>query len=85
MIVKAKKINAFADSDIGGNPAGLVLNSPHLTPEQMTFVTRTLKVSETAFVFPSKKADIKNVFLHLMLKLSYVDMQQLQLFIQWQS
>ncbi len=62
MNVLVKKINTFTDSDDGGNPAGLVLNSPELTDKQMAFITRTLKVSETAFVFPSKRADIKNIF-----------------------
>ena len=55
----AKKVNAFTDSVDGGNPAGVVLNSPQLTEKQMAFVTKFLKVSETAFVFPSKKADYK--------------------------
>lgn len=62
MNVLAKKINAFTDSKEGGNPAGLVLDSPNLTAEQMSYITRTLKVSETAFVFPSHKADFKNIF-----------------------
>lgn len=62
MNVLVKRINAFTDSDNGGNPAGLVLNSPNLTDKQMAYVTRTINVSETAFVFPSKKADFKNVF-----------------------
>jgi len=55
----AKKVNAFTDSVDGGNPAGVMLNSPQLTEKQMAYVTKFLKVSETAFVFPSKKADYK--------------------------
>lgn len=59
MKISVKKVNAFTDSLKGGNPAGVVLNSPDLTDEQMAYITKQLKVSETAFVFPSKKADYK--------------------------
>jgi PhzF family phenazine biosynthesis protein len=59
MKVKAKIVNAFTESLDGGNPAGVVLNSPELTDKQMTYITKQLKVSETAFIFPSKKADFK--------------------------
>ncbi len=55
--VIVKKVNAFTDSKNGGNPAGVVFNSPDLTPEQMSKVTKELNVSETAFLFPSKEAD----------------------------
>lgn len=56
------KVNAFTESFDGGNPAGVLLASPDLTDEQMMCVTTELAVSETAFVFPSKKADYKVVF-----------------------
>jgi PhzF family phenazine biosynthesis protein len=59
MKVKAKIVNAFTDSTECGNPAGVVLNSPDLTDKQMAEITKELKVSETAFVFPSSKADFK--------------------------
>ncbi len=50
--VIVEKVNAFTDSLDGGNPAGVVLNSPlDLSDEQMIFITRSLEVSETAFVF----------------------------------
>lgn len=58
-MIKVKKVNAFTDSINGGNPAGVLLDSPDLTDEQMIFITKQLGVSETAFVFPSKKADYK--------------------------
>jgi trans-2,3-dihydro-3-hydroxyanthranilate isomerase len=54
-----KKVNAFTDSINGGNPAGVALNPPKLTPEQMKKISKKLVVSETAFVYPSKKADFK--------------------------
>ena len=62
MKVKVKRVNAFTDDINGGNPAGVVLDSPELSEEQMAFISKKLKVSETAFVFPSSKADFKNRF-----------------------
>ncbi len=59
MKINVKKVNAFTESLEGGNPAGVVLDLPDLTDEQMKHVSRVLSVSETAFVFPSKKADYK--------------------------
>jgi len=59
MKINVKKVNAFTESLEGGNPAGVVLDSPDLTDEQMKHVSKVLSVSETAFVFPSKKADYK--------------------------
>jgi len=59
MKIKVKKVNAFTDSVDGGNPAGVALNSPDLTDKQMLYISKVLKVSETAFVFSSVKADFK--------------------------
>ena len=59
MKISVKKVNAFTESPEGGNPAGVVLDSSDLTDEQMKYVSKTLKVSETAFVFPSENADYK--------------------------
>jgi trans-2,3-dihydro-3-hydroxyanthranilate isomerase len=59
MEIKALKVNAFTESLHGGNPAGVVLDSPFLTDEQMKQVSKELSVSETAFVFPSNVADFK--------------------------
>ena len=59
MTIRVKKVNAFSDSINGGNPAGVVLNSPDLTDNQMKDISRKLNVSETAFVFPSETADYK--------------------------
>lgn len=53
------KVNAFTESLRGGNPAGVVLDSPDLTGEQMKHISKELAVSETAFVFSSKLADFK--------------------------
>lgn len=57
MKLLVKIVNAFTESIDGGNPAGVVLNSPELTDKQMANITKKLNVSETAFVFPSNKAD----------------------------
>jgi len=62
MEVKVKRVNAFTDNINGGNPAGVVLDSPDLSEEQMAYISKKLKVSETAYVFPSSKADFKNRF-----------------------
>ncbi|OGS40727.1 MAG: hypothetical protein A3K77_04400 [Euryarchaeota archaeon RBG_13_31_8] len=59
MKIKVKRVNAFTDSVDGGNPAGVLLNSPDLTDKQMAYISKILNVSETAFVFPSTKADFK--------------------------
>ena len=53
------KVNAFTESLKGGNPAGVVLDSPDLIDEQMKHISKELVVSETAFVFPSNVADFK--------------------------
>jgi trans-2,3-dihydro-3-hydroxyanthranilate isomerase len=57
MIVK--KVNSFTENLDGGNPAGVVIDTPELTNYQMIYITKTLSVSETAFVFPSKVAAYK--------------------------
>jgi len=59
MKIFVKKVNGFTDSKSGGNPAGVLLNSPELTDSQMAFITKFLNVSETAFVFASNIADYK--------------------------
>jgi len=59
MKVLVKKLNAFTNSLKGGNPAGVLLDSPHLTDKKMAHISEILNVSETAFVYPSKDADYK--------------------------
>ena len=59
MKIKVKKVNAFTDSPKGGNPAGVLLDSPDLSDKHMANISKELQVSETAFVFPSDKADYK--------------------------
>ena len=57
--MKVKRVNAFTESIHGGNPAGVVLDPIKLTEKQMKDISKRLAVSETAFVFPSNKADFK--------------------------
>ena len=57
MIIKI--VNAFTDLIYGGNPAGVVLRPSKLTEKSMKRISRKIKVSETAFVYPSKIADFK--------------------------
>jgi len=63
MKINVKKINAFTDKKSGGNPAGLVLlDSLDLSEKQMSYVSKVLKVSETAFVSPGLNSDYKVLF-----------------------
>jgi PhzF family phenazine biosynthesis protein len=59
MKIHVKKVNAFTESVKGGNPAGVVFDSPKLTDKQMKHVSKVLKVSETAFIFPGEKAEYR--------------------------
>ena len=59
MEINAIKVNALTDLKNGGNPAGVVLNSPLLSEEKMANISEILGVSESAFVFASKLADYK--------------------------
>ena len=55
----ARIVNAFTDQITGGNPAGVVTNPKNLNEIKMIEITKRLKVSETAFVYPSEKADYR--------------------------
>jgi len=59
MIVTAYKINAFAKTKNGGNPAGVVIDEVNLTDNEMKKVAMILGLSETAFVTKSDVADYK--------------------------
>jgi PhzF family phenazine biosynthesis protein len=55
-------LNAFAKSEKGGNPAGVVLDADKLTDEQMQKIAKKVGFSETAFVKKSEKADFRVQF-----------------------
>jgi PhzF family phenazine biosynthesis protein len=57
--VDAYKVKSFTDNVKAGNPAGVVFESKDLDDNQMKKISEILNVSETAFVYPSEKADYK--------------------------
>ena len=59
MKVKVYRINVFAKSIEGGNPAGVVLNADALSKEDMKKIASIVGFSETAFVMKSECADFK--------------------------
>lgn len=59
MKINAYKINAFAKTIQGGNPAGVVMGAEVLTEADMKKIARILDFSETAFVMKSDSADFK--------------------------
>jgi PhzF family phenazine biosynthesis protein len=62
MKIEVPIVSAFVDSDAGGNPAGVVLNAEQFSSEQKQIIAAAVGLSETAFVSPSKFADIKLEF-----------------------
>lgn len=62
MEVKVYMLNAFAKTDNGGNPAGVVLDADSLSAHDMQKVAEKVGFSETAFVKKSNNADFKVVF-----------------------
>lgn len=59
MDIQVQIVNAFTDSGIGGNPAGVVIDADELTAEQKLIVAAKIGLSETAFVSSSKSATFK--------------------------
>lgn len=59
MEVTVYTLNAFTKESNGGNPAGVVLDSDHLSEDQMKFIAKEVGFSETAFVQQSSLADFK--------------------------
>ncbi len=57
MEIKVYKINAFAKTEEGGNPAGVVVNADGLSENDMKKIAGILGLSETAFVMKSDVAD----------------------------
>ena len=53
------QVDAFTEEPFSGNPAGVVLDADGLTDNMMKKITREMNLSETSFLLPSKKADIK--------------------------
>lgn len=57
--IRIKQVDAFSDSPFGGNPAGVVTDGDGLDERTMGLIAREMNLSETAFVFPSDRADFK--------------------------
>jgi PhzF family phenazine biosynthesis protein len=57
--VEIHQVNAFTDERFSGNPAGVVFDAEQLEEQIMKKIARELNLSETAFIFPSDKADLK--------------------------
>lgn len=53
MKLSVKKVDAFTETPLTGNPAGVVARADGLTPEQMQGIAREMSVPETAFVLSS--------------------------------
>ena len=53
MKISIKQVDAFTETPLTGNPAGVVLNADGLTDQQMQTIAREMSVSETAFILPS--------------------------------
>lgn len=59
MDIKVYTLNAFAKTENGGNPAGVVLSADTLSPADMQKISAKAGFSETAFVKKSEIADFK--------------------------
>ena len=59
MEIKVYTLNAFAKTDNGGNPAGVVLYADSLSVDDMQKIAAKVSFSETAFVKKSSNADFK--------------------------
>lgn len=57
MDIKVYCLNSFTHNNLGGNPAGVVLNADNLTPQQMRYIATQVGYSETAFVSADVECD----------------------------
>jgi PhzF family phenazine biosynthesis protein len=53
------QVDAFTRQPLQGNPAGVVPFGRGLSEDEMVAVAREMNVSETAFVLPSREADVR--------------------------
>lgn len=60
--IRVYTLNAFAKTDNGGNPAGVVLDADFLSIDDMQKIASKVGFSETAFVRKSDNADFKVSF-----------------------
>lgn len=57
--ISAQIVNGFVAGEIGGNPAGVVLDADHLSDADMISIAAKIGYSETAFVSKSEDQDFK--------------------------
>lgn len=51
--INIKQVDAFTDTPLMGNPAGVVLQAQGLSDQQMQAIAREMAVPETAFILPA--------------------------------
>ena len=59
MSVTLYRVSAFPYQGTGGNEAGVVIETEHLSDNDMLTIAKRVNYSETAFLLPSDKADFK--------------------------
>ena len=62
MDVQVTVVNAFTDNGLGGNPAGVVLDTDNLNIQQKQSIASQIGLSETSFVSSSSSAEFKLEF-----------------------
>ena len=53
------QVDAFTTTPLQGNPCAVLPDARGLSAAEMQAITREMNLSETAFVFPSDKADFR--------------------------
>jgi len=54
-----RQVDVFTSETFCGNPAGVVPEAKELTDKEMQLIAREINLSETAFILPSDKADLR--------------------------
>ena len=55
--IAVKQVDAFTETPLTGNPAGVVVDASALTEQQMQIVAREMALSETAFILPPTRSE----------------------------
>ncbi|MDT8307371.1 MAG: PhzF family phenazine biosynthesis protein [Anaerolineae bacterium] len=59
MILPFMQVDAFTATPLQGNPCVVVFDADELAAAQMLAIAREMNLSETAFVLPSERADVR--------------------------
>ena len=57
--IKLTQVDAFTNKLFGGNPSAVVFEAEVLSEDEMRDIAREMNLSETAFILPSKKGNIR--------------------------